>query len=60
MFIYVFATLVCLFLCLFVCAMFRVSLVFRSTSSVVSVCVYFCICLLGVPWFSLSRVLGLF
>ena len=40
MFIYVFSTLVCLFICLFMCVMFRVSLVFRSASSVVSVCVY--------------------
>ena len=36
-----FFTLMCLFLCLFMCVMFRVSLVFRSASSVVSVCVYF-------------------
>ena len=41
LFIYVFFTLVCLFLCFFMCVMFRVSLVFRSASSVVSVCVYF-------------------
>ena len=41
MFIYVFSTLVCPFLCLFMCVMFRVSLVFRSVSSVVSVCVFF-------------------
>ena len=43
MFISVFSTLVYLFLCLFMCVMFRVSLVFRSASSVVSVCVYFCV-----------------
>ena len=40
MFISMFSTLVCLFICLFMCVMFRVSLVFRSTSLVVSVCVY--------------------
>ena len=43
MFIYAFSTIVCLFLCLFMCVMFRVSLVFKSASSVVSVCVYFCV-----------------
>ena len=42
-FIYVFSDLVCLFLCLFMCFLFRVSLVFMSTSSVVSICVYFSI-----------------
>ena len=41
MFIFVFSTLVCLFL--FMCVMFRVSLVFRSASSIVSICVYFCV-----------------
>ena len=40
---FLFSTLVCLFLCLFMCVMFRVSLVFRSASSVVFVCVYFCV-----------------
>ena len=40
-FIFVFSSLVCLFLYLFMCFLFRVSLVFMSTSSVVSVCVYF-------------------
>ena len=43
MFIYVFSALVCLFLFLFMCVMFRVSLVFMSASSVVFVCVYFCV-----------------
>ena len=43
MFIYVFSTLVSLFICLFMCVMFRVSLVFRSASSVMYVCVYFCV-----------------
>ena len=38
-----FSALVCLFLCLFMCVMFRVSLVFMSTSSIVSVCVYLCV-----------------
>ena len=42
-FIYVFSALVCLFPCLFMCSLFRVSLVFRSTSSVVFFCVYFCV-----------------
>ena len=47
-------------LCLFMCFMFRVSLVFMSVSSAVSVFVLFlCFCLLGVPCFSLSQVLGL-
>ena len=41
MFIYVFSALVGLFPCLFMCFMFRVSLVFMSASSVVSICVYF-------------------
>ena len=40
MFISVFSTLVCLFLCLFIRVMFKVSLVFRSASSVLSVCVF--------------------
>ena len=40
---FVFSTIVCLFLCLVMCVMFRVSLVLRSASSVVSVCVYFCV-----------------
>ena len=39
----VYSTLECLFLCLFMCVMVRVSLVFRPTSSVVYVCVYFCV-----------------
>ena len=43
MFIYVFSALVRLFPCLFICFLFRVSLVFRSASSVVFVCVYFCV-----------------
>ena len=56
MFIYVFSALVCLFMCF----LFRVSLVFMSVSSVVSVFgLFLCLCLLGVPRFSLSRVLGL-
>ena len=38
-----FSTLVCLFLFLVMCVMFRVSLVCKSASSVVSVCVYFCV-----------------
>ena len=60
-FISVFSALVCLFLCLFMCFLIRVSLVFMSTSSVVSVCgLFLCFFLLGVPYFSLSRVLGLF
>ena len=42
-FIYVFFALVCLFLCLFMCVMFRVSLVFMSSSLVVSVYVYLCV-----------------
>ena len=47
-------------LCLFMCFLFRVSLVFMSVSSVVPVFVLFlCLCLLGVFCFSLSRVLGL-
>ena len=47
-------------LCLFMCFMFRVSLVFMLVSFVVSVFVLFlCFCLLEVPCFSLSRVLGL-
>ena len=59
-FIYVFFALVCMFLCLFMCFLFRVSLVFMSVSSVVYVCgLFLCFCLLGVPCFSLSRVLGL-
>ena len=58
MFIYVFSTLVCLFLCLFMFFLFRVSLVFMSASLVVSVCVHLCVFVLGVPCFSLSRVLG--
>ena len=46
--------------CLFMCFLFRVSLVFMPVSSTVSVFVLFlCFCLLGVPCFSLSRVLGL-
>ena len=40
-FVFVFSTLVRLFLRLFMCVMFRVSLVFMSTSSIVSVYVYF-------------------
>ena len=60
-FISVFSDLVCLFLCLFMCFLFRVSLVFISASSAVSVYgLFMCLCLLGVPCFSLSRVLGLF
>ena len=42
-------------MCLFMCFMFRVSLVFMSVSSSVSVFVFLFI---GVPYFSLSRVLG--
>ena len=50
MFIYVFSSLVCLFLCLFMCVTFKVSLVFMSASSVVSVCVYLCVSVyLGFP-----------
>ena len=37
MFIFVFFALVCMFLCLFMCFLFRVSLVFMSVFSVVSV-----------------------
>ena len=60
-FISVFSALVCLFLCLFMRFLFRVSLVFMSASSAVSVCgLFLCFYLLGVPYFSLSRVLGLF
>ena len=55
-----FFSLVCLFLRLFMCVMFRISLVFRSASSVMFVCVYLCFCLLGVPCFSLSQLLGCF
>ena len=56
MFIYVFSALVCLFMCF----LFRVSLVFMSVSSIVSVFgLFLCLCLLGVPRFSLSWVLGL-
>ena len=40
MFIFVFSTLVCLFLCLFIRVMFRVPLVFRPASSDVFVCVF--------------------
>ena len=44
-----FSDLVCLFPCLFMCFLFRVSLVFMSASSVVFVCVYLCVfCLLEV------------
>ena len=43
MFITVFFALVCLFQCLFMCSLFRVSLVFRLASSVAFVCVYFCV-----------------
>ena len=39
----VFSALVCLFPFLFMCSLFRVSLVFRSVSSVMFVCVYFCV-----------------
>ena len=42
-FIYVFSTLVCLFLCLFVYFLFRVSLVFMLASSIVSVYVHLCV-----------------
>ena len=49
-FIYVFSALVCLFPCLFMCFMFKVSLVFMSESSVVFVCVYLCV---SVYWGSL-------
>ena len=60
-FISVFSALVCLFLFLFMCFLFRVSLVFMSASSDVSVCgLFLCFCLLGVSCFSLSWVLGLF
>ena len=60
-FISLFSTLVCLFLCLFMCFLFRVCLVFMSVPSVVFVYgLFLCFCLLGVPCFSLSRVLGLF
>ena len=60
MFVSMFSSLVCLFLCLFMCFLFRVSLVFTSVSSVVSVFgLFLCFCLLGVPCFSLSQVLGL-
>ena len=38
-----FSALVCLFPCLFMCFLFRVSLVFMSASSVVFVCVYLCV-----------------
>ena len=38
---FVFSALVCLFLRLFMCVIFRVSLVFMSTSLIVSVYVYF-------------------
>ena len=61
MFIFVVSALVCLFLCLFMFFLFRVSLVFMSTSSAVSICgLFLCFCSLGVPCFSLSKVLGLF
>ena len=61
MFIFMFSTLVCLFLCLFLCFLFRVSLVFMSVSYVVSVCgLLLCFYLLGVPCFRFSQVLGLF
>ena len=43
MFIHVFSALVGLFPCLFMCFMFRVSLVFMPASLVVSVCVYLCV-----------------
>ena len=60
-FISVFFALVCLFMCLFMCFLFRVSLVFMSVPYAVFVCrLFLCFCLLGVPCFSLSRVLGLF
>ena len=60
-FIYVFSALVCLFLCLFMYFLFRACLVFMSASSVVSICgLFLCFSLLRVPYFSLSRVLGLF
>ena len=36
------SALVCLFPCLFMCSLYRVSLVFRSASSIVFVCVYLC------------------
>ena len=61
MFIFMFSTLVCLFLFLFLCFLFRVSLVFMSVSYVVSVCgLLLCFYLLGVPYFRFSQVLGLF
>ena len=61
MFISVFYALMCLFLCLFMYFLFRVSLVFMSASSALSVCgLFMSFCLLRVPCFSLSRVLGLF
>ena len=47
----VFSVLVCLFPCLFRCLLFRAYLVFRSTSSVIFVCVYLCV---SVYWGSLG------
>ena len=38
-----FFSLVCLFIHLFMCVIFRIYLVFRSASSVMFVCVYFCV-----------------
>ena len=59
-FISVFSSLVCLFVYLVMCFLFRVSLFFMSVFSAMSVFVFICVfCLLGVLFFSLSRVLGL-
>ena len=56
MFIYVFSSLVCLFLCLFMCFMFRVSLVFMSVSYAMPFFFYFCV---SVYWgFSILVCLG--
>ena len=41
----VFSTLVRLFPCLFRCFLFRAFLVFRLASSVIFICVYFCVSL---------------
>ena len=50
-FIYVFSALVCLYLCLFMCFLFRVSLVFMSVSSIVYVFgLFLCFYLLRVPF----------
>ena len=47
-FISMFSALVCLFLCLFMYFVFKVSLVFMSVSSIVCVCgLFLCFCSLG-------------